>query len=215
MFTDRRDGGEKLALALKAYRHDKDVLVLAIPKGGVETAYYVAAYLAAPLSVIIARKLGHPLNPEAAIGAIAEEGGKYLDPRAAAGISFAVLRSMMEREQQTIRQRIAVLREGQLLPDMHGKTVILVDDGIATGATVMASIATCRQHHPAKLVVATPVCSLSTKQQLESLADQVVILEIPDNYWAVSQVYEHFSDFPEDQAIQLLQKSKRNMVAAG
>lgn len=206
MFLDRQDGGEQLGRALQAYRDRPGAIILAIPKGGVETGYHVARALHLPLSVIVARKLGHPLNPELAIGALAESDGRYLDSKAVAGLTFAALRKVIEREKQAITQRIAQFRGGAPLPSLRNKTVILVDDGMATGATMLAAIATCKKQRPARLVVAAPVASASIRHKLEDMVDEVVVLEVPSDYYAVSQVYQQFTDFPVTQVQACLEK---------
>lgn len=208
MFYNRQDAGEQLGRALKKYQNGEDVIVLGIPKGGVATAYYVADFLRVPFSMIVARKLGFPRNPEAAFGAIAEEGGKYLNPYATKGMASQTIKAVMREEQKEMEHRIDRLRMGKPLPDLKDKVVILVDDGIATGATILAAIQTCKKQDATKIVVAAPVSSGTMYNQLKREVDEVVILDIPENYYAVSQVYEEFSDFTEDEVRELFQRQE-------
>lgn len=205
MFEDRKDAGEKLAAALSAYR-DKGVLVLGIPRGGAEIAYYVARYLNADLSLIITRKLGHPSNPEAAFGAVAEDGSVYLSEDAAGTVSKEDISKILHEQKEEIQRRIRKLRKGRPLPEMKDKTVILADDGIATGATVLASIALCRKKKVGKLVVAAPISGQRMDYELRKVADEVIILEKPSFYHAVGQGYYNFSDLTDEETVGFLEK---------
>lgn len=203
MFKDRKDAGEKLAQALNKFKN-QGAVVIGIPRGGVEVAYHVALALQAELSMIITRKLGHPENPELAIGAIAEDGSMYLSDLASS-VSQDDLYKVLTREREEIRRRIQELRDGKALPKLEGRIVILVDDGIATGATIYATIKLCRQQKAAKVVVAAPVSSQQSKSRLAKLAEEVYILDTPDMYWAVSQVYQHFENM-EDAEVKAVMK---------
>ncbi|MEI6950626.1 phosphoribosyltransferase family protein [Paraflavisolibacter sp. H34] len=205
MFIDRRDAALQLAGALEKYR-DTGAIVLGIPRGGAETGYYVARHLHARLALVICKKLGHPQNPEYAIGALAEDGSVYVNENAAGDLPREAFEKEAERQQQEIRRRIDVLRQGAPLPDLQGKTVLLVDDGIATGATVFAAIQLCRHRGAARIVVAAPVCAPSKKAQLARAADEVVVLETPEHYRSVSQVYQSFSNLTDRQAIAFVER---------
>lgn len=203
MFTDRKDAAEKLAHALEKYRN-KNVLVLGIPRGGAETAYYVARHLDAALSLVVTRKLGFPSNPEAAFGAIAEDGSMYLTEEATNDLTVEEIKEVLSHQRQEIQQRIQKLRRGKPLPDMTGRTVLIVDDGIATGATLMATIRLCRNRKAGKIVVAAPISGRDMASTLRRMVDDVVILETPPFYHAVSQAYEDFSTVTDEDALALI-----------
>jgi len=205
MFEDRKDAALQLAKALEKYK-GTNALVLGIPRGGVETAFYVAQHLNAELSILISRKLGHPANPEYAIGAIAEDGSIYLSPHSKLEVSDETIQSIAEEQKIEIKRRIKILRNGKPLPEIKNRTVILVDDGIATGATVFAAIEMCKNQQAGKIVVAAPVSALDTKEKLAQMADEVIILEIPDYYHAVSQVYLSFYQLSDEDAMRFLER---------
>jgi predicted phosphoribosyltransferase len=208
MFADRKDAALQLAQSLEHYK-GKNALVLGIPRGGAETAYYVARYLDAEFSLLISRKLGHPMNPEYAIGAIAEDGSIYISPYAKGDVSEDTIHSIEAEQKQEIDRRIKILRKGKPLPELKGRTVILTDDGIATGATVFAAIEMCKKMHAGKIVVAAPVSGPDVEEQFRNKADEVVILEKPDFYHAVSQVYETFNQLSDEEAIDFLERGEK------
>lgn len=203
MFTDRKDAGEKLAATLSAYRN-KGVLVLGIPRGGVEVAYHVAKSLNAAFSTVIVRKLGYPSNPEAAFGAIAEDGTIYLPGDVRTDLSEEEVQEIIRQERLEISRRVSALRKGKPLPEMRGKTVILTDDGIATGATIHAAIALCKHQGAAKIIVAAPISGQRMDYELRKLVDDVVILEKPAFFYAVGQGYEHFSDMSDADTLRFI-----------
>jgi len=209
MFIDRKDGGMQLAEALEKYK-DKRVVVLGIPRGGAETAYYVALYLNAEFSLLISRKLGFPDNPEAAFGAIAEDGSVYLNSHALRYLQQATVNEVIDIQKREIKRRIMQLRGGMPFPDIKDKIVILVDDGIATGATVFAAITMCRNLKAKKVVIAAPISGRDTAAYLEEKADEVVILEKPDNYWAVSQGYEYFYNLEDSEVLKIMEKWEKH-----
>jgi predicted phosphoribosyltransferase len=205
MFIDRRDAGEKLALALEQYR-DKNVLVLGIPRGGVETAYYVAKHLNAELSLVITRKLGFPLNPEAAFGALAEDGSVYISDLARQTLTTEEMNEVIEQQKLEIRRRIEKLRHNKPLPELKDRIVIITDDGIATGATLFATIELCKKMKPRKIVVAAPISGKRMEGLLLKKVDDVVILEKPPLYDAVSQGYEDFYNLTDEEALAFMDK---------
>lgn len=209
MFIDRRDAGEKLASELSRYK-DKNVLVLGIPRGGMEVAFYVATGLNADLSMIISRKLGFPLNPEAAFGAIAEDGSIYLTEYAENELDEESIKSIVEKEKEELSKRIKILRKGKPLPDLNNRTVIIVDDGIATGATLFSAIMLCNHQGASELIVAAPVADKLMKEQLANYADDVIILETPRFYHAVSQVYEDFKSLTDDDVLEIMKNWKES-----
>lgn len=199
MFSDRKEAAIELAGALARYKNTQAV-VLGIPRGGAETGYYVAKELNASFSLLIARKLGHPTNPEYAIGAIAEDGSRYVNPRVTPPIEDKMIDQIATVQQKEIERRIRELRNGSPLPDLRNKIVILVDDGIATGSTLFAAIELCKKKKPSQLVVAAPICSPDMKARLKEIVDDVVILETPEDYYAVSQGYASFPQLTDEEA---------------
>lgn len=209
MFKDRKDAGEKLAVALMSYRSFHP-LIVGIPRGGMETAYYVAKKLKAELVPVISRKLGYPFNPEVAMGAVAEDGSLYLSSSATSRVSQSQIQEILDREKHEIRRRIELLRKGTPLPDMNGRTVIVVDDGIATGATLFATLELCKKLKPAMLIVAAPVCAPTALLQLEELVDKLVILEVPEEFRAVSQGYEFFKNLSDEEALGFIKQHEND-----
>ena len=211
MFIDRKDAAIQLAQALEKYK-DTGAIVLGIPRGGSETAYYVANYLHAELAMLVARKLGHPANPEYAIGAIAEDGSIYIHELAQQGISEDMIAYMVEKQKEEITRRIQLLRHGEPLPKLKDRTVLLVDDGIATGSTVFAAIRMCKKMEAGKIVVAAPVSGKEKKNKLLQEADEVVILETPEAYSGVSQVYANFQNLTDEEALEFMEKWKQEQL---
>jgi predicted phosphoribosyltransferase len=182
---------------------------LAIPRGGVEVGYYVAAHLDLPLSIIIVRKLPLPMNPEAGFGAIAEDGNIFFVERLHGTLSPAVTHRIIKRQRHEIQRRIEVLRDGKPLAPIAGKTVILVDDGIAMGSTMQAAVALCRKKNAGEIVVAAPVAGPATAADFARIVDKVVILERPPFFHAVAEAYENWYDVPDDEVIALCRKARR------
>lgn len=200
MFINRKDAAEKLSTALSGYRN-KDVLVLGIPRGGAEIAYHIARYLNADLALIVTRKLGYPSDPEAAFGAIAEDGSVYLSPEASNIVPDDAMRAIIEQEKQEIKRRIQKLRKGRPLPGLKGRTVILADDGIATGSTLFAAIAFCRKMTVGKIIVAAPIAGQRIEYILRKMVDEVIILEKPEFFYAVGQGYRDFDDLSDEETV--------------
>lgn len=211
MFTDREDAGKAMGEALKKYK-GTDALVLGIPRGGIEPAYYVARALDAELGAVVVRKLGHPRNPEAAFGAIAEDGSTFYHEEAREYVSQDQIDRIKSGEQEEIERRVEELRGGASLPSMKNRTVILVDDGIATGATMFACIEMCKNQGAAKIVVVVPVGPSEMKQKLESKVDEAMILETPAGFRAVSQGYRNFYNVTMDEAKHFLKKGKEELA---
>jgi putative phosphoribosyl transferase len=205
MFTDRKDAALQLAKALEKYQ-DKNAVVLGIPRGGAETAFYVAIHLHAELSMLVSRKLGHPYNPEYAFGAIAEDGSIYLSPQARQEVNEDTINEVVEEQKKEIERRIKVLRKGKPLPELKDRTVILVDDGIATGATIFAAIEMCKKKHAGKIVVAAPVSGFEMEEILAEKVDEVIILEKLGVFYAVSQAYENFYNLSDEDALGFMER---------
>jgi len=204
MFADRKDAGQKLAGALEKYRAEKP-LVLAIPKGGVEVGYEVAKYLGCEFSILIARKLPFPDNPEAGFGAVAEDGSTFINDYAAHGLSQHTIVRILKQQRQEIKRRIAALRKGQPLPQIADRTVILIDDGIAMGSTMRAGISLCRNKKAKEIVVASPVAGPDVAAELARIVDDVVVLEKPPFFRAVAQVYANWHDVCDEEVIRILE----------
>jgi len=213
MFEDRKDAGERLGRALEKYRNT-NVLVLGIPRGGVETAYYVARHLNAELSVVITRKLGYPTNPETAFGAVAEDGSVYISDTARFDISKEVMNEALGQQKEEIKRRIRKLRRGKPIPEIKDRIVIIVDDGIATGATLIATIDLCKKRMPAKLIAAAPIADEHMRAVLLKMVDEVVILETPLFYCSVSQGYEDFNNLSDEEALLFIEAWEKDHTAA-
>jgi putative phosphoribosyl transferase len=205
MFQDRTDAGKKLAEVLQAYK-DKNTLVLAIPKGGIEVGYQVAKALNADFSIIIARKLPYPDNPEAGFGAIAEDGSTFIFEEEKDWFAPEIIDRIIEGQKQEIVRRITILRQDMPLPEITGKIVILVDDGIAMGSTMRASIMLCKNRRAGKIVVAAPVAGQSVVTELSKLVDDVVVVETPPFFRAVAQVYRNWYDVSDQEALEILER---------
>lgn len=204
MFLNRHDAGRKLAKALSHYK-TKNPIVLAIPRGGVVVGYEVASALDCEFSVIIARKLGYLRHPEAAFGAVAEDGSLVLQPSSTKKLNKMEIETVLKIEEEEIVRRKKAYRGNKELPSLANRVVILVDDGIATGSTLMAAIEMCQKQNPKKLVVAAPVSSDGIKRKLSQKVDDVVILETPYDFRAVSQVYETFEQVSDKEVYKLFE----------
>ncbi len=206
MFKDRTEAGKKLANELKKYCAANDCIVVGLARGGVVVAYEVAKALKLPLSVVVPRKLGAPGNPELAIGAIDETGAGYFNEELIRelGVSKEYLADEIARQMAKAKARKALFVKEE--PDLKNMTVILVDDGLATGATMFASILSAQKQHPAKIVVALPTCPESMVPILESMVDEVYCLDTAD-YGAVSMAYEYFLQVEDKDVIALLKQS--------
>jgi putative phosphoribosyl transferase len=205
-FRDRAEAGQALARALSHYARRDDVIVLALPRGGVPVAAEVAKELGAPLDVFLVRKLGVPGHEELAMGAIASGGVLVLDEGVLRwlGISEEQIQRALARELDELRRREAAYRDGRPPPDLKGKTVILVDDGLATGATMQAAARAVRRHEPARIVIAVPVASRATCDEFRGEVDEVVCAVTPAPFHAVGNWYEDFSQTSDEQVRELL-----------
>ncbi|MFO7271320.1 MAG: phosphoribosyltransferase [Sphaerobacter thermophilus] len=205
-FENRTDAGRRLATRLEHYAGRPDVLVLALPRGGVPVGYEVARALGVPLDVLVVRKLGVPGHEELAMGAIASGGTRVLNRQVIAdlAISQSVIDVVAAREHAVLRQRERAYRGDRPPADVRGRTVILVDDGLATGATMRAAVAALRQREPARIVVAVPVASPETCRALEPHVDEIVCYATPDVFHAVGLWYEDFTPTSDDEVRDLL-----------
>ncbi|MCW2631154.1 MAG: Erythromycin esterase [Pseudonocardia sp.] len=206
LFQDRREAGRILAGLLDDYRDREDVIVLALPRGGVPVGYEIARALNVPLDVFVVRKLGVPGHDELAMGAIASGGVLDLNEDVVRGLSITpeVIQRVAEQEGRELVRREQAYREGRSMPELAGKTVVLVDDGLATGSSMRAAIAALRQHQPARIVVAVPAAPKSTCEELAALVDEVVCATTPSPFFAVGASYWDFTQTTDEEVRDLL-----------
>jgi predicted phosphoribosyltransferase len=206
-FRDRTEAGRILAEGLAEYRGRDDLLVLALPRGGVPVAYEIARALDAPLDVIIVRKLGFPGQPELAMGAIASGGAVTLNPAIAELVPEAMQQAVIDHELEEIARREATYRRGRPMPPVSGRCVMLVDDGLATGATMRAAVGAMRTYDPEAIVVAVPVAPPSTIHALRREADDVVCPMMPPYFAAIGLWYEDFHQVSDEEVLELLDRA--------
>lgn len=215
-FRDRTEAGRLLAERLTAYANRPDVLVLALPRGGVPVAYEVARALGAPLDVFLVRKLGVPGYEELAMGAVATGGVRVLNDQIVAGLRIPdhVIEAVAASEQQELARRERLYRDDRPPPDVRHRTVILVDDGLATGATMQAAIKALRALQPVRIVVAVPTGSPETCEQLKAQADDVICAITPEPFHAVGLWYEDFTQTTDEEVRDLLARAARGSQGA-
>jgi putative phosphoribosyl transferase len=209
-FENRTHAGRLLARRLGKYRHQSGGLVLALPRGGVPVGFAIAQKLELPLDVIPVRKLGVPGREELAMGAIAEGGLCVTKSEVIAmfDIDSALVDAVAYRQLREIDRQVALYRAGQPPLVLQRRTVILVDDGLATGATMMAAVKTVRKQHPDRLVVAAPVGAVETCKEMEQFADEVVCLMTPEPFYAVGLAYDDFGQTSDDEVLDLLARAR-------
>ena len=209
-FVDRREAGRVLARQLEKYSGRDDVVVLALPRGGVPVAYEVASALGAPLDVFLVRKLGTPGHRELAMGAIASGGVRVLNEDVVRwyGIPEAAIEAVAREEAEELLRRERAYREGRPAPALANRIVILVDDGLATGSTMRAAAQAVRAHHPSRVVVAVPVGAPQTCRELAEVADEVICARMPEPFSAVGQWYLNFDQTDDDEVRELLNKGQ-------
>lgn len=208
-FFDRREAGKVLAEQLRVYAKKKDVIVLALPRGGVPVAYEIAKALSAPLDVFIVRKLGVPGYEELAMGAIASGGTVVFNDEILSHLNVpqSSIDRVIQSELQELQRRESTYRDNRPFPVLTDKTVILVDDGIATGATMRAAIKALRQQNPASIIVAVPVAAYSTCEEMTGLVDKIVCPLRPQHFYAVGAWYDNFLQTSDDEVSTLLTKA--------
>lgn len=185
---------------------------MALPRGGVPVGYEVARSLEAPLDIFVARKLGAPGQPELAIGAVASGGGRILNERVVRGLGVSEdwIEAVTEKELAEVGRRMRRFRGERPEPEVGGRTVILVDDGIATGMTVQAAIRAIREKSPRRIVLAVPVCAKVTAEALASEVDELVCLQTPADLWAIGFWYENFHQLDDEEVVELLERSRQS-----
>jgi putative phosphoribosyl transferase len=210
IFRDRKDAGRKLAEKLTEYAGRDDVLVLALPRGGVPVAYEVALKLKAPLDVFLVRKLGVPGHEELAMGAIASGGIRVLNDYVVNSLRIpgAAIDEVAEKEQLELKRREQVYRDSLDPPEIAGKTVILIDDGLATGSTMKAAAVALKRQSPAKIVVAVPVSSRDTCEEFESEVDSIICAATPEPFYGVGMWYQDFSQTSDEEVRELLKMTR-------
>jgi len=212
-FHDRADAGRFLADKLRDYRQHEDLIVLALPRGGVPVGYEVARSLGAPLEVFVVRKLGVPGHPELAMGAIAAGGICVLNPDVVSALgndADEAIESVIADETLELKSREKRYRDDRPFPDMRDRIVILVDDGLATGATMRAAARAVRQRGPSKIVVAVPVAAETSCREFRDEVDEVICAVTDENFHAVGQFYEDFSQTTDEEVRELLARATRN-----
>jgi predicted phosphoribosyltransferase len=214
-FKNRAQAGKLLAQQLLAYAHRPDVVLLALPRGGVPVGFAVARALGVELDILLVRKLGMPGQEEFAIGAIGTGGVRVLQPGVPGlmGLTMARVNAITAREQGEITRRERLYRGARAPVEMRGRTVVLVDDGIATGSTMLAAVQVARQHGAGKVVVAVPVAPPDTAQDLAPRVDQFVCLSMPPFFRAVSQWYQEFDQTSDDEVQDLLAMAWRDQAS--
>lgn len=206
-FKNRKDAGIKLGDFIKSRYQALNPLIIGIPRGGVEVAYYVAQKLRAELSVIVSKKLPYPGQSEYGFGAVSEEDSFYVSKERSEKLSENTINQLIEEQRKEVKARVLKYRSGQALPNMYDRTVILVDDGIATGVTLVPVVELCRKKGASKVIIAVPVSGLNYDSHLDE-ADEIEVLVQPKSFYAVGQVYEEFGDFGDQQLVELLGMAK-------
>ncbi|HWG46430.1 MAG TPA: phosphoribosyltransferase [Gemmataceae bacterium] len=216
LFRDRTEAGRQLAAKLTAYTDRPDVSVLALPRGGIPVGYEVARALHAPLDVFLVRKLGLPGHEELAMGAIASGGTRVLNEEVVSKLNIPeeVIAAVAADEQQELIRRERDYRGDRPTPDVHGRTIILVDDGLATGSTMRAAVAALRRQQPARIVVAVPVGSHETCAELEMEADEIVCARMPEPFHAVGLWYDDFTQTTDEEVRELLARAANEYTPA-
>jgi len=206
-FHDRKEAGAQLAARLSAYAGDANTIVLGLPRGGVPVAYEVAMALSAPLDVFVVRKLGVPGQRELAMGAIAGGGVRVVNDDVIQTLKIppSTVDAVAMQEQPELERQQRLYRGGVALPDFAGRTVIVVDDGLATGSTMRAAVRALRQSNPRRIVIAVPVGATETCRSLRTDADEVICLHEPESFYSVSTWYDEFTQTSDDEVRELLQ----------
>jgi putative phosphoribosyl transferase len=214
-FRDRIEAGRLLAEKLRVYASYPNVIVLALPRGGVPVGYEVAHALGAPLDIFLVRKLGVPGYQELAMGAVASGGVRVLNDDVVHGLRIPgyVIDAVAAWEQQELARRERVYRDDRLEPNVKGRTVILVDDGLATGSTMQAAIQALRHHEPARIVMAVPAAPPDTCQEMRAQADDVVCAITPEPFYSVGLWYKDFSQTTDEEVRELLARSTAEIAA--
>ncbi|HEY7392569.1 MAG TPA: phosphoribosyltransferase [Bryobacteraceae bacterium] len=210
-FLDRSDAGRKLAERLSHYADQPGCLILALPRGGVPVAYEVARALHLPLDIFLVRKLGVPGHEELAMGALASGGVQFLneDVVRSLHISWQAIEAVVRKEQRELERREREYREGRATPEVSGRTIILIDDGLATGASMKAAVLALREADARRIVVAVPVASPRTCSELAEIADETICAETPDEFFAVGEWYYEFAQTTDREVREILTRAAK------
>jgi predicted phosphoribosyltransferase len=216
LFKNRRDAGRQLALRLTDYKGRTDVIVLGLPRGGVPVAYEVAIALDAPLDVMLVRKLGVPARPELAMGAIAYGGVQALNKEIVQelGITDDEITEVTRAESAELDRQVFAFRDDRPFPDVRNRTVILVDDGLATGSTMVVAVTALRQMQPGRVIVAVPVGASRTCAMMNEVADEAICANEPPSFVGVGMWYDDFSQTSDAEVRQLLAKAAERFLSA-
>ncbi len=210
MFKDRREAGQQLAQELTQYKNQEDLVVLGLPRGGVPVAYEVAEALNCPLDVFIVRKLGVPGQPELAMGAIASGDVQVLNENVVnrAGVSEQQIKKIAQKVKEELEKREEAYRGARPDINLKDKIVLLIDDGLATGASMRAAVSALKEHEPQKIVVAVPTAPKDTCGEFESMVDEVICLRNPSPFWGVGGSYQNFSQTSNEEVRELLNQAE-------
>jgi putative phosphoribosyl transferase len=210
LFIDREDAGKKLAARLDKYANREDVVVLALPRGGVPVAYEVARHLRAPMDIFLVRKLGLPGQEELAMGAIASGGIRVLNEDVVHRLNVPdrVLDSVVKKEMAELQRREKMYRGDTPMVDVRNKSAILIDDGLATGASMKAAVSGVLAHDPDRVVVAVPVAAPEICARFQTIVDEIICLETPEIFFGVGAWYENFSQTSDEEVRQLLKQAR-------
>jgi len=214
IFKDRTDAGKQLAASLLSYK-SQDVVVYALPRGGVVVGAEIATALDAPLDLIIVRKVGHPSSPEYAIAAVGEDGHSVVNSKEVESVDKHWFEERVRIEQQEARRRRELYTRGRSLAPATNKVAIIVDDGLATGLTMFAAVDQVRRYGPAKVLVAVPVAPSDTMHDLKQVVDDVVVLYVPSHFGAIGYFYFDFRQLDDEEVIELLKRVPRPQLHHG
>jgi putative phosphoribosyl transferase len=208
-FKDRVDAGQKLAEELKQYKNNENAIALALPRGGVVLGFEIAKALNIPLDIVVPRKIGHPMNPEFAIGAITETGEGIFDQQQKSLVDPEWLKKEVEKEKKEAIRRLKTYRGDQPKLELKDKIVIIIDDGIATGLTMKAAIKMVKEKQPQKIVVAVPVSASDSLAEIKTLVDEVVCLYVPMMFNAIGTFYDDFGQTSDEEVVELMGKARK------
>jgi len=208
IFKDRHEAGQKLAKKLSRYRNKKDVIVLGIPRGGVEVAFDIAKTLKVPLSIIVTKKIGHPFESEFAIGAVSPDSNYIIDENYKKEAGEEYIKKTIKEMNAEIKRRYKEYTKGEI-PELKNKIVIIADDGLATGYTMLAAIKYVKSRNPKKVIVAIPVAAQDSFEKVKEIADEVICLNIPVFFGAVGSFYQNFTQLEDDEVKYYLKEAKK------
>lgn len=206
IFKDRNDAAKRLADKLKKYKNE-DGVILAIPRGGVPIGYYIAEDLDLPLEIVLSKKIGHPNNSEFAIGSVSLQG--VVIDESVTGIPKDYIERESNRILEVLEEKFKLFMGDCKLTDLKNRTVIIVDDGVATGNTIMATINAVKKSYPKKIIVAVPVSPIESARKLSVMVDEFICLQIPKVFFGVGQFYDDFSQVSDEEVMEYLKKNQR------